>query len=110
MILKKKIEHFHSKIIFILFLLIFHLSDFSFAQDTIPPSKSDDDIQQQLESIVENTNNEEADYTDLMEALIYYMEHPVNINNTDREELQALGLLSDIQISNLTDHIKKYGK
>jgi len=87
----------------------------SVAQDTIqlkPDSLKADDsyIQQRLENIAENTESEETDYTDLVENLSYFAEHPINLNNTNREELQQLQLLNDIQISNLITHLIKNGK
>jgi hypothetical protein len=82
----------------------------SFGQDTIVPKTEDNDIQQQLENIAENTQNEDADYTNLLDALNQFKEHPINLNNTTKEELQQLQLLNDIQINNLFTHIKKNGK
>jgi hypothetical protein len=79
-------------------------------QDTIVPKADDNDIQQQLENITENSQNEDADYTNLLEALHQYKEHPINLNNTTKEELQQLQLLDDIQINNLFRHIKKNGR
>jgi hypothetical protein len=82
----------------------------SFAQDTIPLKTDDSDIQQQLENIAENSENEDADYTNLLEGLIYYKEHPINLNNTNKEELQQLTFLNDIQINYLLRHIEKNGR
>lgn len=82
----------------------------AFAQDTIPLKTDDSDIQQQLENIAENSENEDADYTNLLEGLIYYKEHPINLNNTNKEELQQLTFLNDIQINYLLRHIEKNGK
>lgn len=82
------------------------------AQDTVRVKAEDADlqIQQQLENIAETTENEEADYTTLLDALNLYKEHPINLNNTSREELQQLQLLNDIQINNFFDHIDRNGK
>jgi hypothetical protein len=71
------------------------------AQDTIIQKTDDSQIQQQLENIAENSENEEADYTNLLDALNYYKEHPINLNKASREDLQELQLLSDIEINNL---------
>ncbi|MCE9538920.1 MAG: helix-hairpin-helix domain-containing protein, partial [Bacteroidetes bacterium] len=48
--------------------------------------------------------------TNLLEGLIYYKEHPINLNNTNKEELQQLTFLNDIQINYLLRHIDKNGK
>jgi hypothetical protein len=82
----------------------------SFGQDTIVPKTEDNDIQQQLENIAENTQNEDADYTNLLDALNQFKEHPINLNNTTKEELQQLQMLNDIQINNLFNHIKRNGR
>src|SRR5687768_6934704 len=89
---------------YILFLLLV-VPAFSSAQDTI-----DDEQQQKIENVAENLNNEDADYTSLVEQLAYYREHPVNLNSASKEELMELGLLSEIQVNNLLNHIKRNGK
>lgn len=80
------------------------------AQDTIVPKTDDNEIQQQLENITENSQNEDADYTTLLDALNQFKEHPVNLNTASREDLEQLIMLNDIQINNLLDHIKRNGK
>lgn len=77
-----------------------------FAQDSI---SNDNSISQQLENLAESSLNEEDDYTNLLEALIYYKEHQINLNKTNKEELQKLYILSDIQINYLLNHIQKNG-
>ena len=72
-------------------------------------SKSDI-IQQRIELISEQLGTEDLDLTNLMEQLNYYFDRPINLNNTTFEELESLGLLSDIQINDLLIHIKQYGK
>lgn len=97
-----------TKKLILLFLFVFHCTFFAFSQDTV---KTDDSgIQQKLETIAENSTDEDADYTTLVEVLIYSSEHPINLNKTNKEELQALQLLDDIQINNLLTHIEKNGK
>lgn len=93
----------------LLLLLTFNFSLLTFGQDTT--KKTDDsDIQQKLENIAENTTDEEADYTNLVEVLVYSNQNPINLNKTNKEELQALEILNDIQINNLLTHIDKHGK
>ena len=96
--------------LFVLFCVFFFQSYKSAAQDTVPLKTDDSDIQQQLENIAENNDNEDIDYTDLLEGLTYYKEHPINLNNTSKEELQRLTFLNDIQINYLLTHIEKNGK
>jgi len=77
----------------------------SFAQDTI-----DNSIEQKLENIAEDMQSEDQDYTNLIEALNYFRKHPINLNSTNKEELQQLTLLDELQIQNLLEHISKSGK
>ncbi len=93
----------------ILLILLF-CSFYVDAQDTLVPKTDNDYIQQQLENIAENNQNEDIDYTNLLDGLNYYAEHPINLNNTNKEELHQLLLLNDIQINNLLTHIEKNGK
>ena len=90
-------------------LLLIALPSITNAQDTITQKIENNDVQEQLENIAESTQNEEADYTDLVAGLYYYAEHPINLNQTDRQELQELRLLNDFQINNLLSHIAKNG-
>ena len=89
----------------IAFFISIALCSIAFSQDTI-----DDNIQQKIENVAENLNNEDADYSNLIEQLDYYREHPVNLNSATKEELMELGLLSEIQVNNLLSHIAKNGK
>jgi len=93
---------------FLLFSLFISFS--TNAQDTILLKTDDGHIQQQLENIAENTESEDADYTNLLDGFLYYKEHPINLNQTNKEELHEIQLLNDIQINNLLLHIEKNGK
>ncbi len=93
-----------------LFIFVFFMPNKSTAQDTIPVKTDESDIQEKLENIAENTDNENADYSDLLDGLLYFKEHPINLNNTSKEELQRLTFLNDIQINYLLTHIEKNGK
>lgn len=94
---------------FELFIILFCISNTVFSQDTINKT-FDNEIQQQLENLTENSLNEDDDYTNLLEGLLYFKEHPINLNHTNREELEQLHLLNDLQINSLLDHIEKNGK
>lgn len=91
----------------ICFALIFSaliISNRSFAQE------KEDVIQIRVEFISEQFESEEIDLTDVVASLNYYYDHPLNLNNATEEELQSLGLLTDIQINDLLLHIKLFGK
>ena len=99
------------KFLCVLFLFSLLLSPNNvIGQVDIPLKTDDSDIQQQLENVAENSENEEADYTNLLEQLTQFKEHPINLNNTSKEELQQIIFLNDIQINYLLAHIKKNGK
>jgi len=76
---------------------------------TFSQGKSDM-IQQRIEFIGEQLEMEEVDLTTVFDQLNYYFDHPLNLNFASIDELQSLGLLSDIQIKNLELHVKIHGK
>jgi len=78
-------------------------------KDTINVLEFDENTEQKIEKIAENTDAE-LDYTDLVDDLEYLKKHPVNLNSADFEELKKISILTDIQINNLLAHIQKNGK
>ena len=91
------------------FMFFIPFSSFSQKKDIDSSGIEKDDVNQKIENIAEQTDAE-LDYTDLLEDMNYYLEHPINLNNTNAEELQKLMVLNDIQINNLFEHIAKNGK
>jgi hypothetical protein len=67
-------------------------------------------IQQRIEFISEQAETEEIDLTNIFEQLNYYYDHPVNLNNGDAEALRSLGLLTDVQITDLLLHLRQFGR
>ncbi len=86
-------------------LLIFLLTGFTAKAQT----QEDNLIKDLIESIAENLP-EDYDLSELQDRLTYYLKHPINLNNTNAEELKTLVFLSPLQISNLFEHIRKNGK
>lgn len=72
--------------------------------------EKNDVIQQRIEFISEQLESESLDLTNVLEQLNYYYDHPLNINAASLEELQSLGLLTDVQINDLLLHKKIFGK
>lgn len=72
-------------------------------------TQEDQLIKDLIESIAENLP-EDYDLSELQDRLTYYRKHPINLNNTNAEELKTLVFLSPLQISNLFEHIRKNGK
>jgi hypothetical protein len=67
-------------------------------------------IQQRVEFISEQNESEEIDLTNIFEQLNYFFDNPINLNATDGEDLEALGLLTEIQITDLLLHRRQFGK
>jgi hypothetical protein len=98
------------KHLFLFCLSLFFSPLFSQEQDSVLKNSDNSEIQQQLENIAERTENEEEDYSTLLDGLTYYKDHPINLNKTSREELQALQIINELQINSLLRHIEKNGK
>lgn len=67
-------------------------------------------IQQRIEYLAENLEAEDVVLEQITEELYYYIDHPINLNKTDGEDLRNLGLLTDVQILSLVNHRKRFGK
>ena len=89
-------------------ILIFFSSDL-IAQDK-RFSKKLAIIERRIEAIAETNEDENLDYTTLLDDLGYFYDHPINLNNTTVSELMLLHILTDVQIKNLLEHIRKNGK
>jgi len=87
--------------------LVFCVTFFSFGQEDIEKSQI---IQQRIEYLAESLGSEDIVLTQITEDLDYYYEHPINLNQSSTEDLEALNLLNDIQINALTLYKKKFGK
>lgn len=71
--------------------------------------ESNEIIQQRIEFISEQLESENIDLTNVIEILTYRIEHPLNLNAAKVEDLEELGLLSDVEINDLILHRKKFG-
>ncbi|MCX6192426.1 MAG: hypothetical protein NT109_09120 [Flavobacteriia bacterium] len=67
-------------------------------------------IQQRIEFISEQLQSESIDLTNYIEQFNYFFDHPINLNETNGEDLEELGLLTSIQINDLLLHRKLFGK
>jgi len=68
-------------------------------------------LEQRIETIAENSEEEDIDFTTLFDYLAYIYDHPLNINNPkNKEELRQIRILTDIQINSLYEHIALNGK
>ena len=81
---------------------------YAFSSDDTPES-----VMQIIADIFEQhteETGEEIDYDFFMEELLYLSQHPVNLNNTNRQELEKMLFLSDIQVENILYYLYRYKK
>lgn len=67
-------------------------------------------IQQRIEYLSENLEIEDIALEQITEDLYYFIDHKINLNKTNGEDLKALLLLTDIQIVALLNYRKQFGK
>jgi len=91
----------------ILFTIILWISVSAAAQ--IPDtSLTNPDIENIIEDMV-GESDQEFQYDTYAENLEQYLEHPLNLNTANKEQLESLGLLSDLQIEALLKYSNWYG-
>jgi len=81
----------------ILYLLFFLIPAISLSQPT-------EQLQQWTAQIIENISeeqNQEIDFSYLIDDLIELYQNPININNAERKDLEKIFFLSDSQIESL---------
>jgi len=78
------------------------------AQEDKTPLDPEGNVEERIENVARESD-EETDFTELAGLLKHLSEHPINLNHTTREELLGTGLLDEIQVKNLLDHIARYG-
>lgn len=86
-------------------ILLSFIASSIMAQDTIPTF-----LFQQLEDALEDQAEEqEVDLNQLTEDLQYYLNNPIDLNETTFEELEDLQLLSGLQIASILEYRDNYG-
>lgn len=88
----------------LLFLFLIGFGSIVFSQER------NEIIQQRVEFIAEQSESEELDLTNIFDQLNYFYDNPINLNNTGPDELRSLGLLTEVQITDLLLHIERFGK
>ena len=71
-----------------------------------------DEVERIINDIYYQLDEEGKDipeYEQLYEELLHYTQQSINLNHTNRQELQQLYFLSDLQIENILYHIYQYG-
>lgn len=94
-----------------LFLFLAFWSQTGFGQtDTLSPVNTED-LGDLLEDFFQNQEEEsDFDYNAILENLEAYKRRPLDLNRADFEQLQHLGLLSDLQINSLLDYRTQAGE
>jgi hypothetical protein len=67
------------------------------------------DLDRLTQELFAEIQSDQVPYEDLYETLLQYYQTPVNLNAASREELRALLLLSETQITNLLQHRQTTG-
>lgn len=70
--------------------------------------KQEIDLQELIENIFA-TQELDINYNDLYETFLQFYTNPINLNNTSKEELRSLYILSEIQITNYTNYVESNG-
>ena len=66
-----------------------------------------------IEDLIEQIateSEEELDYITLLNDLVYYFDHPLNLNTATFEELERLHFLTDFQIRSLHSYVSENGE
>ncbi len=75
-----------------------------------PQGELRDLIEQRIEAVAEQLGDDNnVDLTALTEILMDYAKSPIDLNRADITELAQLQLLSDVQISALMEHNRRFG-
>ncbi|MCC7051559.1 MAG: helix-hairpin-helix domain-containing protein, partial [Bacteroidia bacterium] len=98
------------KIYPVLFFVFSFLQTFSQTDSIFLNKETNSEIEQKIENVAEAVENSSADYSTLLDGLLYYSEHPLNINTANASALSDLGLLTEIQINAIINYIKSNGK
>ncbi|PSR09275.1 MAG: hypothetical protein DA408_20785 [Bacteroidetes bacterium] len=78
--------------------------------DSLPPDPTPDLSEQRLEDLLQDAEEEgDFDLNTIFEDLAIYREHPLNLNAATEAEFRELGLLSDVQISNILNYREQLG-
>ena len=99
--------------IFILFILFSTVGFAQIVQDTVNQDEElmigNVGLEDIMESLAEQ-QDEESDYSELVEDLLYYIDHKMNINAPNYEDLMNLFNLTDYQVYNLKRYLEEYGQ
>ncbi|MEQ9165202.1 MAG: helix-hairpin-helix domain-containing protein [Fulvivirga sp.] len=90
---------------FLLTILALGISSLAFAQ--LNQQKAID-IERFIEEVFA-VQNGDVSAEELYETLLLFYSNPINLNNTNKDELRSLFILSELQINNLVSYIEENG-
>lgn len=70
---------------------------------------SNDLIIEQIERMSENNENENTDYSEMIEVYWNLIDNPININSNDIDQLAEFKFISIFQLENIREYRKNYG-
>jgi hypothetical protein len=79
-----------------------------FTQEIEPGTKEREAIINRIENIAEQSD-QELDYSDLLEGVFYFLEHPLNLNYASFDEMKQLLFITDFQINKIIEYRNMYG-
>lgn len=79
-----------------------------FAKLAFSQQDNDPIIENIIESVVAN-QTDDYDYTELVERLNFYKKNKINLNKTNKEQLQELVFLNPLQVSSFFEHLATNG-
>lgn len=94
------------------FMLVLFYAALPLAKAQVDPEVNQAGRIPQLEDKIEQFSTQsdtEFDYSELVDELLQYVQHPINLNKASERELRQLQL-NDLQMYNLQEYIKSYGE
>ena len=76
--------------------------------NTYAQSDLDPEINQIIE-LLDRNSDVELDYSELIDRLMVYKSHPLNLNSATTDELKNLWFLTPLQINSIRSHIQENG-
>jgi hypothetical protein len=67
-------------------------------------------IEKRIEFIGEDLEDSDIDFTTYLEELYFFYDNPINLNQTNFDELSRLNLMTDVQIISILDYQRKFGE
>ncbi|MDR2145471.1 MAG: helix-hairpin-helix domain-containing protein, partial [Tannerella sp.] len=89
------------------FILLFLFCGKLYAQEFVP---NENKWQEYMEELAEESEENSESIENLYNDLSYLTEHPINLNTVTAEQLKQIPFLSDLQILNILDYLRRNGQ